>query len=237
MSRFRTEDTVASVVASSPPTSRVFEKHGIDYCCGGKISLSAACAQRGVDASTLVDELEQASAGSGSEADLSKTGLRDLIDLILSKHHAYVKREIPRLSTLMEKVARVHGENHPESLPPMAKLWRIAAAAFEQHMAREEEVLFPWIFALDEGRVSAAQARGIEMPISVMEAEHDEHGAAFARLRELAGNYTLPADACGSWRALWSGLEEFEQDLHRHVHLENHLLFPGARARAGLQPV
>lgn len=237
MSRFHAEDTVAHVVAASPSTSRVFERLAIDYCCGGKISLAAACARRGVPIADVLEELDVASRGSGPDEDLSRAGLRDLIERILTKHHAFVKREIPRLTMLMQKVARVHGENHPDTLPAMARIWAITAPAFEQHMAREEEVLFPWIAALDEGRVSPSQAQGIEMPISVMEAEHDEHGAAFARLRALASDYVAPADACGSWRALWSGLEEFEQDLHRHVHLENHLLFPLARARAGLQPV
>ena len=236
MSRFRAEDTVGQVVATSPPTSRVFEKYGIDYCCGGKVSLKEVCAKRGLEAPKVLEELDRASAAAPDAEDLTQLGLQDLVERILSTHHAFVKREIPRLTALMEKVVRVHGENHPESLPAMGRLWAHAAPALEQHLAKEEEMLFPWIVQLDQGRLDPSMALSIDMPISVMEAEHDEHGEAFARLRSLAGDYVAPVDACGSWRALWSGLEEFESDLHRHVHLENHVLFPQARARAGLQP-
>lgn len=236
MSRFNLEDSVAHVVATAPRTSRVFERHGVDFCCGGKISLAQACERRGIETQRMLDELELATREAAPEEDMSGVGIPALIERIVTHHHEFVRRETPRLGALMQKVARVHGENHPDTLPAMARIWAAVSKAFEQHMAREEEVLFPWFAALDEGRVTSDMARGLEMPIAVMESEHDEHGAAFAHLRALANGYVVPDDACGSWRALWSGLDEFERDLHRHVHLENHLLFPLARARAGLQP-
>jgi regulator of cell morphogenesis and NO signaling len=237
MSRFHPTDTVARIVATSPPTSRVFEKLAIDYCCGGGVSLADACTKRGLAVATVIDDLERAGAASGPAEDLSRLGMRDLVDRILSVHHTFVKREIPRLSGLVEKVVRAHGANHPALLPPLARLWAEVAPALSQHLEKEEEMLFPWIVALDERRLPAEIARSLDAPIEMMEAEHDEAGGIFARMRALANGYVAPADACGSWRALWSGLDEFELDLHRHVHLENHLLFPLVRERMAMQPV
>lgn len=237
MSRFHANDTIGRIVAQSPPTSRVFERHAIDYCCGGGVSLADACAKRGLTVAGVLAELEGTGATSGPAEDLSRLGLRDLVERILAVHHTFVKREVPRLSGLMDKVVRVHGANHPALLPPLAGLWREVAPALMQHLGKEEEMLFPWIVALDERRLPAEIARSLGAPIEMMEAEHDEAGGIFARMRALASGYVPPADACGSWRALWSGLDEFELDLHRHVHLENHVLFPLVRARVETQPV
>ena len=237
MSRFQASDTVGRIVASSPPTSRVFEAHAIDYCCGGGVALAQACAKRGLAGTGILEELERAGAASGPAEDLTRLGLRDLVDRILSVHHAFVKREIPRLSGLLEKVVGVHGARHAALLPPFARLWGDVAPALLQHLEKEEEMLFPWIVALDERRLPAEIARSLDAPIAMMEAEHDEAGAIFGKMRALANGYLAPADACGSWRALWSGLDEFELDLHRHVHLENHVLFPLVRARVERPPV
>ncbi len=236
MSRFQATDAVARIVATSPRTSRVFERHAIDYCCGGGVSLADACAKKGLEPARVLDELDSVGAPGGPAEDLSRLGLRDLVDRILSIHHTFVKREIPRLSGLLEKVVRVHGANHPELLAPLARLWGEVSPALMQHLEKEEEMLFPWIVALDERRLPPEIARSLDAPIEMMEAEHDEAGAVFGRMRTLANGYVPPADACGSFRALWSGLDEFELDLHRHVHLENHVLFPAVRARVESGP-
>lgn len=233
MTRFDLKQEVASVVAAAPRTSRVFEKHGIDYCCGGKIPLAKACADRGVNETALLAELEAAVAEGAPEQDWSKEPLGAVLDHVLSTHHAFVKREIPRLVALMDKVYRVHGANHPESIPEMWRIWKRISFELEQHLMKEEEILFPMIRQLEATGSAHGHCGGVEGPIRVMEWEHDEHGKAFARLRELAHGYVPPADACGSWRALWSGLDEFEKDLHRHVHLENHVVFPRATELSG----
>jgi regulator of cell morphogenesis and NO signaling len=233
MSRFQSNQTVASVVADCPRTARVFEERRIDYCCGGKVPIADACARAGVETDVLLSELEAAAGESREPADASFPTASAVVDHVLAVHHAFVHREIPRLSALMEKVNRVHGPTHPETIPPMARIWARVAVELDMHMRKEEEILFPAIRAL-EGRGTAALHCGLEGPIAVMEYEHEEAGRALARLRELAGDYVPPEDACGSWRALWAGLDEFERDLHVHVHLENNVLFPRVRELAGI---
>jgi regulator of cell morphogenesis and NO signaling len=231
--RFHAQQEVSSVVAAAPRTSRVFERLGIDYCCGGKTPLEKACAAKGLDPQRVLSELEAAVAAPSSERDWTNESASALVEHVLSTHHVFVKRELPRLVALMDKVNRVHGLTHLDSIPEMARIWTRLAFEVEQHLTKEEEILFPMILALDQGRASSGHCGGVGVPIRVMEWEHEEHGKAFARLRVLANDYVPPPDACGSWRALWSGLDEFEKDLHMHVHLENNVLFPKARALAG----
>ncbi len=232
MSRFHPNQTVASVVAEAPRTSRVFERHGIDYCCGGKIPLADACAKKGLETDLVLHDLDAAVATTTSDHDWTTETISALVRHILDTHHTYVARELPRLTALMDKVNRVHGANHPEVIPPMAKTWFRVAAELEQHMMKEEQILFPMILAMDSGRAPSMHC-GVEGPIRVMECEHEDAGTALQTMRRLANDYVPPADACGSWRALWSGLDEFEKDLHVHVHLENNVLFPRVRELTG----
>lgn len=232
MSRFRSDQSVASVVAQAPETSRVFERHGIDYCCGGKIALKEACDKQGLAPDALISELEGVAAPQAVSARVwGEADMAALVDHILNTHHVFVKREIPRLSALVEKVYRVHGQKHPDTLPVLARVWFAWAQELALHLEKEEMVLFPALKELAAGRPHALSC-GIEGPVSMMEWEHEQHGQVLAQLRTLTGGYAAPEEACGSWRALWSGLEAFERDLHQHVHLENNLLFPMARAKA-----
>lgn len=233
MTKFRPDQSVGSVVAQAPETSRVFERHGIDYCCGGRMALAEACTQRGVAPEALLQELER-TVGTRSAATRTwgPADMAGLVEHILSTHHVFVKAEIPRLSALMDKVERVHGAQHPDTIPVMARLWRALAQELFAHLGKEEEVLFPALKELAAGRKPGLHC-GVEGPVSVMQMEHDQHGVVLARLRSLSGGYVPPAEACGSWRALYNGLEAFERDLHQHVHLENNVLFPMALERAG----
>jgi regulator of cell morphogenesis and NO signaling len=229
MPRFRASQTVASVVADAPGTSRLFERLGIDFCCGGHVPLSEAVARKGLQVEAVLLGLAQAAAERpGLPAEDAWPTASSLIDHVLEVHHSFVAREIPRLSALMEKVNRVHGPSHSEQIPLMARIWARVAAELDAHMRKEEEILFPAIRAI-EARRTPVMPCGVEGPMAVMEAEHEEAGRALRQLRALAKDYEVPADACGSWRALWSGLDEFERDLHVHVHLENALLFPRVR--------
>jgi len=213
------ERTVGEIAAERPASVRVFEKYDIDYCCGGKTSLAAACAGRGIAPERLIEELDAALAPSAGESpDWQSASLTDLIDHILTRHHAWLKTELPRLSRLQQKVTAAHGK----SLVPLGETFEALRQELAAHMMKEEMILFPMIRA-----GSAAVAN----PIRVMEHEHDSAGRALEHMRAVTGNYALPADACNSYRALFAGLQELEADMHQHIHLENNILFPRATAR------
>ena len=212
--------TVGEIAAENPSSVRVFEKYEIDYCCGGKIPLADACQAKGIPASAVELELAQAAAGpSADERDWNVAPLDSLIDHILSTHHAYLKRELPRLGSLLAKVLAAHGALHGDSLIPLGHTFDAMRDELVSHMAKEEMILFP---AIRNG------FRQVSQPIRVMEHEHDSAGRALAAMRKLTGDYTLPPEACNTYRALFNGLAELESDLHTHIHLENNILFPRA---------
>jgi regulator of cell morphogenesis and NO signaling len=234
MNRFSPLQSVGSIVVAAPGAANVFERLGLDYCCGGGKSLADACARAGLEADVVLAELDAVSAPPPAERDWSKESASALIAHIEAVHHTFMRRELTAIAPRMERVLQVHGTNHPEAqLPRMAAIWGQAAAELWPHLEKEEQILFPMIRALEAGRAPSMHC-GVEGPIHVMEMEHDQVGAAFAELRTLADGYRVPAHACTTWRALWAALDAFEADLHRHVHLENNVLFPKARALAGL---
>jgi len=217
------ERTVGEIAAELPAAVRIFDKYAIDYCCGGKTSLAAACAGRGLAPDRLIQELDAALAPSPVTApDWQTASLADLIDHILTKHHAWLKIELPRLSRLQHKVMAAHGAAHADSLVPLSETFEALRQELDAHMMKEEIVLFPMI---------RAGSRSVANPIRVMEHEHDSAGRALDRMRTTTGNYALPADACNSYRALFAGLQDLEADLHQHIHLENNILFPRAAGR------
>lgn len=222
--------TVGELVAQLPARARVFEQVGIDYCCGGRTVLAQACAARSLDPAQVEARLQAVGADHGSAryADVAPMTLTQVCDHIQATHHAYLRTEIPRLHGLLEKVVKAHGGRHPEVLEIQRVLWR-----FEQelasHMMKEESVLFPMIRRLDGALVLPHFHCGsIAAPIRVMETEHNDAGQALARLRQLSDDFTPPADACNTFRALYDGLREIEEDMHQHVHKENNVLFPRA---------
>lgn len=232
MSTITLETSVGQIVAEHPHTTRIFEKYGIDYCCGGKLALGVYLTKRKLDAEAVLAELNGAPSPGDvvAERDWTHAPLSELITHILDTHHAYLEEAMPRVAFLATKVARVHGDNHPE-LIEVAHVYAGFVAEMEQHMRKEEQILFPAIQRLEAG----TDRFPVEGPINVMEAEHESAGAALERLRELTGGFNPPEDACGSYRALFSGLHEIETDTFRHVHKENSILFP--RAIALLQAV
>lgn len=233
------ETTVGDLVAQRPGRSRVFEKLGIDFCCGGKKSLSEACATKGLDAETVLTILLAAEAGTGSdERNWENASLSDLADHIEQTHHTYLKRELPRLRAMVRKVAAVHGNHHPW-MREFDRVYDQFATELETHMLKEEQVLFPLIRALErsEPGPAAACGHGVENPIRAMESEHDDSGQGLERLHELSGGLTPPADACNTFRAMLDGVRELELDLHQHIHKENNILFPRAIERERRQAV
>jgi regulator of cell morphogenesis and NO signaling len=219
-----TTRTVGELVAERPARSRVFEEMGIDYCCGGKLTLAQACARKGIDADEVGRRLEAAEFAE-PETDWREAPLAALCDHVVNTHHAYLRRELPRLQGLLIKLVRVHGDRHPELRDVLAEFGPFAEDLIA-HMTKEERVLFPLIAGLESGGVPRTPF--VLQPIAVMEAEHDEAGRALAEMRRQTGGYAVPADGCGTYRATLAGLAELEADMHTHVHLENSVLFPRA---------
>jgi regulator of cell morphogenesis and NO signaling len=226
------QTTVRDIVLENPQAPRVFESFGIDYCCGGKRPLDEACRQANVAVDTVLEMLRRPVPVEEVLDDRwNSASLKKLADHIVETHHAFVRRESPRLTGLLEKVRGRHATTHPE-LCRVEELFDGLASELADHMLKEERILFPMIKRLEEATradgANGASFRGIEFPIQRMIAEHDDAGEALTRIHSLTAAFQPPADACTSFRALYQGLEEFERDLHRHIHLENNILFPRA---------
>lgn len=229
-----TEKTVREIAIENPASVRVFESLGIDYCCGGNRSLSEACAQADVAIGCVLEQLAQAARDSqpSQSEEWRERPVRDLITHIVEKHHSFVRRETPRIDSLLAKVAAKHGPAHPEILQ-IEPLFTAIGQELATHMLKEEHVLFPYIEQMEQaarngGARPSACFGSVQRPIANMVAEHDDAGALLARIRQLSSGYTAPSGACPTFVALYRGLEEFERDLHHHVHLENNILFPRA---------
>lgn len=221
--------TVGELVAERPGRSRVFQAHNLDFCCQGGRTLKEACERKGVDAETIVADLEQEAADkTAPENNPAELPPEKLCDYIVETHHGYLVRELPRLHAMAARVAQVHG-GHTASLVEVHRVFHSMAEELASHMQKEETVLFPAVAALSRGETVSGSLDG---PVEVMLREHDEAGSALARLRELTDGYQPPADACNTYRALFAGLADLEEDLHRHIHLENSVLFPAARKMA-----
>lgn len=224
--------TVGEMVVENPDRARVFEQFGIDYCCGGKIPLDEACAKRGVDIDAVLKALHQSQTNETPESqkDWSQESMTSLVDHIITTHHNYLREEFPRLTKMTERVAQVHGERHTE-LPKVRDAFAALRDELDQHMQKEEMILFPMIKQLDTGEASAASHCGsIENPIRMMEHEHDNAGDGLETLRELTDGFAIPDDACNTYRVMLNSLATLEADLHQHIHKENNILFPRAIA-------
>ena len=231
------QQTVREVALTIPAATRVFEKLGIDYCCGGGKSLAQACGAANLPLQNVVELLSAAEVSSEARQapampDWANAPLTDLIQHIKQTHHAYTRDEIQRLGPLFEKVCRVHGEKHSE-LNEIRKSFAALAQELTTHMMKEEYVLFPYIERLEEAAIGGDPVLPppfgtVQNPVSMMEHEHEAAGALLRSMRSLSGGYNPPAQACTSYRTLFSALAEFEGDLHHHIHLENNILFPRA---------
>ena len=217
-----TTDALSMIATTRPAASRVFHRHGLDFCCGGKRTLAEACREKGLDAETLALEIEAEEARSTGDVRWDQRPLEDLVDHILRRYHEPLREELPRLLAMARKVEDVHGdkESCPRGLAD--HLGRIAEEV-EEHLQKEEQILFP--------AIQAGHGRSLSMPVHVMEQEHEEHGANLRKTRALAHDLVAPEEACTTWRALYLGLADLERDLMDHIHLENDVLFPRALAR------
>jgi len=233
--------TVRDLALEVPGAARVFEKIGIDYCCGGAKPLEEACVTAGVSVQDVVRSLEDASTQPGErvhDRDWQAEPLTALVSHIIQTHHAFDRQELERLEPLLAKLRSVYGQSHPE----VVQIERVFSALKQDllnHMAKEEQVLFPYIVqlqqAIDSGSAKPLPFFGtVNNPIRMMMMEHDAAGDMLRNIRELSSNYTPPADTCVTYKTVYESLEELERDLHTHIHLENNLLFPRAIEVEGL---
>lgn len=223
--------TVGELVVQRPSRARVFERFGIDYCCGGKFPLAEVCRKKGIDAQQVLAALDQEDTGSPAiDHDWSAASMTELSAHIEATHHAYLKREMPRLEYLTGRVADRHGDQRPE-LRQVQQIFSAFKAEMDAHMMKEEQVLFPMCRELDSAQSAPTFHCGsVRNPVAMMIAEHDNAGEDLRQMRELTGGYVPPGDACNTYRAMLAALAELEVDTHQHVHLENNILFPKAIA-------
>jgi len=227
------DKTIGQMVAEDYRTAQVFKAHKIDFCCKGNRTIPEVAAKKGLNLDTLQQELEAVRTnGQGELPDFKTWPLDLLIDYIEKKHHRYVEQQIPVLKQYLTKLCKVHGERHPE-LFEIFEHFKTSAGELAMHMKKEELVLFPWVrkmvCGLPNGETLDQPHFGtVRNPIQMMMEEHDNEGERFRKIAELSSDYTAPSDACNTYRVTFALLQEFEEDLHRHIHLENNILFPKA---------
>lgn len=214
-------ETLGNLATAHPSATAVFLRHRLDFCCGGGQTLQDACQAAGIDPTTVVAEVE--ALGDGKAGETQRWDARpipELIDHILHRYHEPLHKDLPGLVDAAQRVERVHADKPSCPRGLAAHLERIHAEV-RDHLGKEEQMLFP---ALRSGR----RGQAVHMPIRVMMQEHEDHGANLQRIREITSDFELPAEACGTWRALYAALEQLESDLMEHIHLENNVLFPRA---------
>ncbi len=218
--------TVGELVAERPGRSRVFQAHKIDFCCQGNRTLREACERKNAPADLVVAELEKELAAP-TETGPNPAALppHELCEYIVEKHHGFIRDELPRLHAMSQRVAHVHGPHTP-SLVDLYHVFCEMADELVTHILKEEEELFPAVSALSLDEKAADLP---ENPFAEMIHEHEQTGTALEKLRELTNNFQPPPEACNTYRALFAGLQDLEEDMHRHIHLENSVLFPVAR--------
>lgn len=225
-------EKVGNIVAENFRTSKVLTAYHIDFCCGGGVTLAQACKDRNVAVENVLKELEEAFS-SVEVKNYQRMELDELIDEIVNVHHKYVETTVPALQTYLNKLAQVHGERHPEIVEVRDEFYQ-AVIALGEHMRKEELILFPYVRAMVDARrngfsLSKPHFVHVDHPIRKMEEDHVNEGARFKRIARLTDNYTYPSDGCQTYKVTMAMLQEFEDDLHTHIHLENNILFPAAK--------
>ena len=225
--------TIGEIVAADFRTAAVFEKHGIDFCCGGTAPLAAICTKNGLDLAAITSELETVKNEPVNRSqNYSSWALSFIADYIVNTHHAYLKENDEQIAAYARKIAAVHGAHHPEVIR-IAAIFDKIAADMTAHLKEEEEVFFPALKRVDAARISgntpdAGDRKTIRLSLLTLHREHEEIGDAVHTIRDLSKGYTIPDDVCNTFTVTYRKLKEFEDDLHKHVHLENNILFPKA---------
>lgn len=225
---------VGEVVKNNFKAATLFQANKIDYCCNGHQTISEASKKAGIEASSLVGQLEEILKDNDPDTEyINNLELTDLADYIVKRHHSYVQRNIPFLKQNLEKIARVHGDNHPE-LAEVRDHFFVSAGELTMHMQKEELVLFPYVKIMEQAKKSNQERPksafgSVSSPIASMMTEHQNEGERFEKIAELTNNYQVPEDGCTTYEVTLKQLADFEKDLHRHIHLENNILFKRAQ--------
>lgn len=222
--------TLSEIVADNFQTATVFEKYSLDFCCNGNKTINEACKGKNINSSDILSELEQLKSREGMNFADWNPGF--LSDYIVNNHHNYVRKMIPVLSEHTKKIASVHGKNHPELLKVL-HIFEVVYKDLKQHMMKEEQMLFPFIKNLEDAKNNKSKVEKpffgtVKNPIRMMQIEHESAGDEMAEIRNLTGNYSPPDEACNTYKVTFMELKAFEEDLHKHVFLENSILFPKA---------
>lgn len=227
------EKYIRDFVAEDFRTAAIFSKHKIDFCCRGDRSIVEVCKKKNIDLDSILSDLDRVINSASEQSIDYKSWPSDLLaDYIQKKHHRYVTEKTPVLKQFLNKLCKVHGERHPE-LYKINELFTQSTNELSKHMIEEETVLFPYIRKMIEAKNSGSPQptfsySSVENPIENMLHEHDAEGERFREIARLTNDYTLPEDACNTYRVAFQMLEEFEKDLHLHIHLENNILFRDA---------
>ncbi len=225
--------TIAELVSQDYRKASVFKKYGMDFCCGGKRPVAEACERKDIDVAQLEKELRNIETHEAAPTEhFQDWDIDFMVDYIVQNHHRYTKRKLPELEEYAQKVAKVHGEANPET-KEVNEIVQQMKIDLQMHMQKEEQILFPVVKKLVEAdeanlRSEALQIENIDQPIQMMEQEHDDAGEALHRLRDITQGFEPPSHACNTYRVLYAQLKDFEADMHKHIHLENNLLFPQA---------
>ncbi len=229
-----TPDTLVGDIAAAQPASiRVFQKYGIDFCCGGRKPLADVCQEQRVPYEEIASAIASAELPP-DDRDWTTASLGALVDHIVSRYHDTLRQELPRLQAMAVKVNDVHGAKMPDTFPHLNRVLRELAEELTSHMGKEEMILFPAVRELEAAKQEGRQPLtrfppgALRMPMAVMEQEHEHAGGLLTALNELTQAYRAPEWACNTFRGLYAGLDELERDLHVHIHLENNILFPRA---------
>lgn len=232
MNNLTPETTVGTAVADNMKRVKVFQHHGIDFCCGGKATLAAAASKKGLAVEDLISDLIALDRASNATQDQSwnDRSVADLVGHILVTYHDPLRSELPRLHQMLKKIAAVHGDSHPELRELFNRFTHFEREMYD-HMAKEENILFPLCVDLERGTVEdGAFCGSVNGPIRVMMMEHDDAAAFFSHMNRLTNDLQPPDGACTTYRASFDGLRDLEQEMHLHIHLENNVLFPRAAA-------
>lgn len=225
---------VGEIVKNNFKAATLFQANKIDYCCNGHQSILAASERAGVKAESLVDELQLILSETDPDTEyINNLDLGELADYIVKRHHSYVAKNIPFLKQNLDKIARVHGGNHPE-LVEVRDHFYVSAGELTMHMQKEELVLFPYVKKMEQAKkensgLPNSAFGSVSSPISAMMVEHQNEGERFEKISALTSNYQVPEDGCTTYEVTLKQLADFEKDLHRHIHLENNILFTRAK--------
>lgn len=230
-----TQTLVSDIVAENYTTAEIFKKHNIDFCCNGNRSIDVVCTAQSIDSTELIKQLNETFNLKKDAHDYQSWDLSFLSDYIYNTHHKYVERKIPEIKSYLDKICQVHGNQHPE-LHDINALFVESANDLTTHMKKEELILFPYFKKLSDSNTNESQPvsrqfQTVESPIAMMHKEHDDEGERFRKIEALSNNYVPPEHACNTYKVTFAMLKEFQEDLHKHIHLENNILFKKAIAK------